>query len=291
MVTSFFEAIAWFIPLVGIILVIYFPATQNLNGEQNGERSRDYPQFKCSSNLKNAHGCGTKYGLDTCILLIWRVNHSIWQEIIEKVSGITPCHFGVSFTTAGAERLPLTQVGWQDWVSNCDVDVSTVDLSQIDTECLGKLLGYRFCSFGPGRALSLLEQSAFAGDTRIKCSGTILAYFWSLQVWFKMQYAGVSLSWVVWPWRFTWRIVSVQYVWILLAYFEPSTHGSLAFSAFLVLPATAVTTFGELLFLVAGGQSKPTSWQLFWRTGIRTHCLEVGAVYIHSYNIDVHVLI
>lgn len=78
------------------------------------------------------------------ILLIWRVNHSIWQEIIEKVSDITPCHFGVSFTTAGAERLPLTQVGWQDWVSNCDVDVSTVDLSQIDTECLGKLLDYRF---------------------------------------------------------------------------------------------------------------------------------------------------
>ena len=60
MVTSFFEAIAWFIPLVGIILAIYFPATQNLNGEQNGERSRDYPQFKCSSNLKNADGCGTK---------------------------------------------------------------------------------------------------------------------------------------------------------------------------------------------------------------------------------------
>ena len=68
MVTSFFEAIAWFIPLVGIILAIYFPATQNLNGEQNGERLRDYPQFKCSSNLKNGDGCGTKYGLDTCIL-------------------------------------------------------------------------------------------------------------------------------------------------------------------------------------------------------------------------------
>ena len=29
MVISFFEAIAWFIPLVGVILIIYFPVAWN----------------------------------------------------------------------------------------------------------------------------------------------------------------------------------------------------------------------------------------------------------------------
>ena len=56
------------------------------------------------------------------------------------------------------KTLPLTQVGWQDWVSNCDVDVSTVDLSQIDAECLGKPLGYCFSWFDPERGFSFWNK-------------------------------------------------------------------------------------------------------------------------------------
>lgn len=97
MVTSFFEAIAWFIPLVGIILVIYFP------------------------------------------------------------------------------------VGWQDWVSNCDVDVSTVDLSQIDTECLGK------------RAIQAYLMTAFLEELlKFLCVRRLLWFAFVTDSWALCCYGGAA---------------------------------------------------------------------------------------------------
>ena len=50
-----------------------------------------------------------------------------------------PCHllWNLGF---GAELWNEAKVGWQDWVSSCDVEVSVVE-PQIDAECLGKQLG------------------------------------------------------------------------------------------------------------------------------------------------------
>lgn len=97
MVISFFEAIAWFIPLVGIILVIYFP------------------------------------------------------------------------------------VGWQDWVSNCDVDVSAVDLSQIHTECLGK------------RAIQAYLMTAFLEELlKFLCVRRLLWFGFVTDSWALCCYGGAA---------------------------------------------------------------------------------------------------